>query len=374
MTTTTRTYDAYGVHAGGAALSAYTGEVYAADAGFHLLGERAYSPALRRFLAPDNASPFDGGGVNRYAYCGGDPVNRIDPSGNTWRDWLGLSQGLTASRGATRSVSPAGQDINAAASTPGTAASTVAAVTDAVSVTSAIDSVALMTSGSPEVAAGVFGWISMGASTASGGSGLPAARQGAPTERFSGRRGLDENTQTLTTRTRTVRLVTDANVPAERLRVNRVGNLRLRIRWADRAHAGNRESSIMAADTSITLQDFKKVFTLLKKAGVKDVNLYTGAHGEPYGRNWHGKTGEKLDTKGLFLVQDLVHTKRLAGSMGLKVNNVSMIGMTKRDMQHKLSKDGIHIIGYCFGIADEVVMEALNAPQATVYHLSQQTP
>jgi len=35
-----------------------------------------------RFHSPDSFSPFAAGGINAYMYCGGDPVNRIDPSGH----------------------------------------------------------------------------------------------------------------------------------------------------------------------------------------------------------------------------------------------------------------------------------------------------
>ena len=47
-------------------------------------GYRVYNPALMRFHCPDRLSPFDKGGVNAYAYCGGSPVNRVDPSGEWW--------------------------------------------------------------------------------------------------------------------------------------------------------------------------------------------------------------------------------------------------------------------------------------------------
>ena len=49
---------------------------------YHLgKGHRAYNPYLMRFNSPDQLSPFDAGGLNAYAYCTGDPVNRSDPSG-----------------------------------------------------------------------------------------------------------------------------------------------------------------------------------------------------------------------------------------------------------------------------------------------------
>jgi RHS repeat-associated protein len=45
-------------------------------------GYRAYMPTLMRFNGPDSLSPFGRGGLNAYAYCSGDPVNRTDPSGH----------------------------------------------------------------------------------------------------------------------------------------------------------------------------------------------------------------------------------------------------------------------------------------------------
>lgn len=45
-------------------------------------GNRIYSPVLMRFCSVDVLSPFKAGGVNPYAYCGGDPVNFIDPKGS----------------------------------------------------------------------------------------------------------------------------------------------------------------------------------------------------------------------------------------------------------------------------------------------------
>lgn len=63
----------------------FTGERRLARTGHYLLGNgyRAFNPALMRFNSPDVLSPFGDGGINSYGYCGGDPVNRVDPTGTT---------------------------------------------------------------------------------------------------------------------------------------------------------------------------------------------------------------------------------------------------------------------------------------------------
>lgn len=64
--------------------NAFNGEYLDRDTGCYMLGNgyRAYSPCLRRFLSPDSLSPFGQGGINVYAYCNGDPVNKTDPTGH----------------------------------------------------------------------------------------------------------------------------------------------------------------------------------------------------------------------------------------------------------------------------------------------------
>lgn len=54
-------------------------------------GHRMLGPALMRFLSPDALSPFDQGGLNCYAYCGGDPINRSDPTGQFFSKFFGRS-------------------------------------------------------------------------------------------------------------------------------------------------------------------------------------------------------------------------------------------------------------------------------------------
>ncbi|WP_241509544.1 RHS repeat-associated core domain-containing protein [Pseudomonas ovata] len=70
-------------HRSPAAGIGFNGELPDPLTGHYLLGNghRAYNPVLMRFNSPDRLSPFGKGGVNAYAYCGNDPVNRSDPSG-----------------------------------------------------------------------------------------------------------------------------------------------------------------------------------------------------------------------------------------------------------------------------------------------------
>ncbi|NWL19728.1 RHS repeat-associated core domain-containing protein [Pseudomonas umsongensis] len=60
---------------------------------YYILGNgyRAFNPVLMRFNSSDSASPFGKGGLNSYAYCSGDPVNRFDENGHNFlRKLFGL--------------------------------------------------------------------------------------------------------------------------------------------------------------------------------------------------------------------------------------------------------------------------------------------
>lgn len=79
------------------ALLGFCGQRRELFSGFYLLGNgyRAYSPRTMRFGSPDSFSPFGKGSINAYAYCGGDPINRSDPTGHF--DWIhGVSLGFAA--------------------------------------------------------------------------------------------------------------------------------------------------------------------------------------------------------------------------------------------------------------------------------------
>ncbi|MBM1188566.1 RHS repeat-associated core domain-containing protein [Pseudomonas lundensis] len=86
-------YTPYGHHlqeADTPQLLGFNGERFDPFTGYYLLGNgyRAFNPVLMRFNSPDSWSPFGEGGINAYAYCAGDPVNREDPTGHMPWKWL----------------------------------------------------------------------------------------------------------------------------------------------------------------------------------------------------------------------------------------------------------------------------------------------
>lgn len=65
----------------------FNGECRDPLTGHYLLGNgyRAFNTVLMRFNSPDSFSPLGEGGLNAYAYCTGDPVNQVDPSGHLFK-------------------------------------------------------------------------------------------------------------------------------------------------------------------------------------------------------------------------------------------------------------------------------------------------
>ena len=62
----------------------YRGYFYDAETGFYYLNSRYYDPVVSRFISPDVQINADQGplGMNIYAYCLNNPINRVDVSGN----------------------------------------------------------------------------------------------------------------------------------------------------------------------------------------------------------------------------------------------------------------------------------------------------
>ncbi len=61
----------------------YRGEQYDPDLGLYYLRARYYNPATGRFMSrdPNVGTLTDPKSLHKYLYAGGDPTNRLDPSG-----------------------------------------------------------------------------------------------------------------------------------------------------------------------------------------------------------------------------------------------------------------------------------------------------
>ena len=92
------TYDAWGniISATGSMASTlgqdnpfrYRGYYYDTETGFYYLNARYYNPEWGRFISVDGVLDVGNSvGCNLFAYCGNDPVNRIDPLGEAWWHW-----------------------------------------------------------------------------------------------------------------------------------------------------------------------------------------------------------------------------------------------------------------------------------------------
>ena len=68
----------------------YRGYVYDNETGWYYLQSRYYDPANHRFINADSYASTDSTdpiSCNMFAYCGNNPVNRIDPTGEAWWEW-----------------------------------------------------------------------------------------------------------------------------------------------------------------------------------------------------------------------------------------------------------------------------------------------
>ena len=67
----------------------YKGYYYDVETQLYWVSSRYYSPELCRWISPDSIEYLDPqsiNGLNLYAYCGNNPINKYDPTGH-WGVW-----------------------------------------------------------------------------------------------------------------------------------------------------------------------------------------------------------------------------------------------------------------------------------------------
>ena len=123
------TYDAWGnvsisYHNGGASTSAtynrltYRGYYYDTDLQLYYLQNRYYDAKVGRFINADGYVATGQGllGNNMFAYCGNNPVNRVDPTGQFWGGiWTFVKAAAMEIGSAIKSMSPAYAGVGSAA-------------------------------------------------------------------------------------------------------------------------------------------------------------------------------------------------------------------------------------------------------------------
>ncbi|HDR2460662.1 TPA: hypothetical protein QCI17_004639, partial [Enterobacter ludwigii] len=127
----------------------------------------------------------------------GDPVNRIDPTGNSWLDWLGAALGIVGAVVGTvvtggallgaAAVAATGS-LAAAMSTASGLALTAGLALDVVSLAAEVGATVALATGDKK-AMNILGWVAFGTGLASAGAAMVprAGKAVARTGRFVGR-------------------------------------------------------------------------------------------------------------------------------------------------------------------------------------------
>lgn len=358
----------------------FAGEVNEAEASLYVLGVRVYSPCLRRFLSADAVSPLAEGGIHRYAYCAGDPVNRVDPQGESFFDWLlsgaGLVGALVGLAGVIAAIPTGG------ASLAGTVALWGAVVLETVSVTAEVGSVVANATGEFELG-GVLGWVALGSGLAAGGAGVAgrlldkgtraAARLGGD-GLYASRGGALSRTkrpsgpQFATPVKGRVTLAMD-EMPSSRIGTMENGEKIYMGKW----HAMRGEGA--AADSVHFGFDVEFDRTLLSPAiagraakgpDSGPLYIYSGVHGYADGQNW--SAGRRLYREPRFLSQDRETIGTFRQGAGVRKIVVEDLGrMTPKKAVAAWSRPGEHIHAYCYSAVDELLLQSLNYPPVPVY-------
>ncbi len=378
-------YSAHGLDNGTAqSRVGYAGEVRETDSLLYMPGSnRPYDPCLFMFLSPDSASPDGAGGLNRYAYCSGDPVNRVDPDGHAWWNWvvagIGLVMGAIAVVVTAGTAAPAVGAaytalLGAGASTAGAAAGAVAAVAttsiagavsvaavavEAIALGSGAASMALEASGN-EKAAGILGWISFGTGLASLGMsiGSSAPKVAAKANRLVG--GLRNGQLLKRSASKFSSLPTVTTQP-----------LSSAPKGAWKSFSTGQDKIIFGSNRPVAGKNFNTPLNYFRRrtsvnAVPREILIFSGSHGAPDGANWasNGIRRSTLINSDFFLSDTATH----GGAVGGRVRVVDLKGMTEVEFGRYLNNNDSHVIlGFCFGINDQALRFYKNLAPVTSY-------
>ncbi|SEO62343.1 RHS repeat-associated core domain-containing protein [Luteibacter sp. UNC138MFCol5.1] len=390
-----RIFGAYGTGtpSSGRATTAFAGEVPTPRSNWYLLGARVYSPALRRFLSPDPFSPFDRGGLNRYAYCGGDPIGRIDPSGQSW---LNIALGIVGvAAAAVAAVISGGTAIAALGATAGSLASAVSTPTVlAFSAVAAVDIVSLVAEAGNTVAtitdneslASIFGTISLatGALGAAAGlasvakstakavkaslahrnfvanvaaSGGSAAKASAASQPLSGVFPLH--------------VVAPPHIPTSKFNPRTYSQLNPKWHGSTKGAATH-----YAVDTEVNIVEIiqrvnELALNLPPGGNGTPVYLYGGTHGYPDQRPLWDVNGRRIGAEAWIGQEFRKHLDRPAALLdrkGYRLEFVHTPDLHVTEFERYLNRPGIHIHGTCFSVADPRVLTASGMWPEPVFH------
>lgn len=364
----------------------FAGQCVEDNSGLYILGSRIFSPAARRFLAADAMSPLGAGGLNRYAYCSGDPLSRVDPSGYSWIDWLLSGAGAIAAIGglvsALFAIPTGGASLMATLTLVGAAAA------EAVSVVAEVGSMVAGVQGNDALQA-TFGWVALGFGLTAGGLGIAS--------KSAGRAAIAAHVRQASTRdvVSPVRVGAEgsggvdsllppravgrivhrgADIPSARIEAMKVGakwESRVIPQWRrfeDPARA--LDAVHWGADSEVSHRYIQRALPDImrgRQPGEK-VFLYTGVHGDELGRNW--TLSERRFSETSFTQFDVSRRGSLEQAIGdhslfieeLSVNNPAANLL----LWHR---PGTHVHAYCFGAVDELLLTMFDVPPVPVYLL-----
>ncbi|QWT21839.1 hypothetical protein KPL74_07480 [Bacillus sp. NP157] len=365
---------------------AYAGEASEHDAGFYVLGGRLYSTMARQFVSPDVASPFDAGGLNRYAYCSGDPINRIDPSGDAWWDWLLAGVGLAlsvvgavASGGALVGAVGAAGSMMAALGTSSGAVAATAAVLDVVSVVAEIGATASLATGNTKTGA-IFGWVGLGTGIASGAAGGAAWRMAKNAGKWHHASDIRWVERGIKRAARPMDAIVDVprrpagtyRAPFDRtwsgrfeVQVSRDGTRRrvLKPQLYRFTNPRNEKAFRYAVDSPIDAFEAGKIVEKIRQEHPKsDIFYYYGSHGSQDGDNWEGLGAARSPRH----LDDVMELKADDDVIDFLRRRIGKRFRAERpywasELPDMYKRDGAHFDFICYGAADRYVAELFDA-------------